>query len=65
MVARFLPWLIALLLALGGAVSPVVAQCRLCTAPTTATDEAGAIPVKLEVETSLDFARTATGPHLA
>lgn len=56
MVARILPWLVALLLALSFSV-PAAAQCRLCAAPTTVADEDTASPVKLVVETSLDFDR--------
>lgn len=57
MIARILPWLIALPLALGGFASPLGAQCRLCATPTTGPQEESAAPVKLEVETSLDFDR--------
>ena len=45
-------------LSLTAAVPPAVAQCRLCSAPTTVrTEEAGKGQVRLEIETSLDFDR--------
>lgn len=56
MIARILPLLIALTVALGGA-APAAAQCRLCADPTTAPADDSAVPVRLEVETSLDFDR--------
>lgn len=36
---------------------PVAAQCRLCVAPTATPETDSTIPVKLEVETNLDFDR--------
>ncbi|MEO7635331.1 MAG: DUF4402 domain-containing protein [Sphingomicrobium sp.] len=46
------------LAALGGAASPVVAQCRLCAAPTTANKPADARDaIKLEIESSVNFDR--------
>lgn len=37
---------------------PAAAQCRLCDAPTTGRDQApGDGPVRLEIETGLDFDR--------
>ena len=61
MVGRILLVLIALGLAAAGA-APAGAQCRLCTAPTTSkeTDDKTA-PVKLEVDTNLDFDRLIVG----
>ena len=55
MVARILPLLITLVIMIGA--SPVGAQCRLCAAPSLVSDAETATPVKLEVETSLDFDR--------
>jgi hypothetical protein len=52
---------IALMLAAGGvatASAPAVAQCRLCSTPTTSTDqEAGEKPIELRIESSLNFDR--------
>jgi len=56
MIALILPALVALALALGVA-SPAAAQCRLCAAPTTTEAGDTSTPVKLEVDTSLDFDR--------
>jgi len=56
MLARILLLLVTLVMALGPA-TPAAAQCRLCAAPTTTPDGETATPVKLEVDTSLDFDR--------
>ncbi|MEO6247922.1 MAG: DUF4402 domain-containing protein [Sphingomicrobium sp.] len=52
-----MPWLIALSFVLVWSAAPAAAQCRLCAAPTTLTSDETVTPVKLEVETSLDFDR--------
>lgn len=46
-----------LLLVAAGSPAPVAAQCRLCAAPTVAPEADAAAPVKLEVQSSLDFDR--------
>lgn len=44
--------------AIGGAPAPALGQCRLCETPSTVRDDASPEgPVRLEVETSLDFDR--------
>lgn len=52
-----IPSLLLLLLVAAAWPVPAPAQCRLCTAPTTAPEVDSAIPVKLEVQSSLDFDR--------
>ena len=50
--------LFGLLVLLVAATPPAAAQCRLCSAPTEAPKaESAAPPVKLQVETNLDFDR--------
>lgn len=41
--------------------APAAAQCRLCAAPSTQAEDAKAAPVRLEVETRLDFDRLVIG----
>ena len=59
MVGRILSVLIALATGAAelSAPAPATAQCRLCTTPTTTMTTDTALPVKLEVETNLDFDR--------
>ena len=53
---RIMSGVLLLLIAAGWPV-PGSAQCRLCTTPVTAPEVDGAAPVKLEVQSSLDFDR--------
>ena len=56
MMARISSLGLALLVAAGWSV-PGAAQCRLCDTPTAAPEVDGTVPVKLEVQSSLDFDR--------
>lgn len=56
MTARALPCLMLLLAAIAP-VAPAAAQCRLCAAPSTSASADSEVPVRLEVDTSLDFDR--------
>jgi hypothetical protein len=56
MIARALPCLMVLLAGIAP-IAPAAAQCRLCAAPSTSASADSEVPVRLEVDTSLDFDR--------